>query len=340
MSARYGGGMKQTPVFSGATRIEQEWLYRAKSTKEALLFERTGDQVERGHSFFEGAALLNRGRLRRTESLFLSLAAQIGAPTATSIMNYMIHNVRTISGVEDQTLRDFTETCLESGRFRESILGLLQGTGTGIVDIRLADEDEMPTVTEKDYPKDQLQMVQRQIIQTMRIQTIHPIFDAVGEQTTSIYFPMPIFESQGTQKLFALSGPIFDALATGRILIIDEIDAKFHPLMTKAIVNLFQSATMNPKHAQLIFITHDTNLLDRRNLRRDQIWFVEKDRLGASHLYSLAEFKGLRKQGSTFQEDYIAGRFGAIPFMGDLSRLIDNEEVDEASIAKTETGKK
>ena len=93
--------------------------------------------------------------------------------------------------------------------------------------------------------------------------------------------------------------------------------------MTRKLVELFNSRRTNPRSAQLIFTTQDANLLDNRLFRRDQIWFTEKDRFGATHLYSLAEFKGVRNDAS-FEKDYVRGRYGAIPFLGDLGRLGGN----------------
>ena len=127
---------------------------------------------------------------------------------------------------------------------------------------------------------------------------------------------MGINESEGTQKLFELSPYIYDAIREQEVIVVDEFDARFHLLLTRKIVELFNS-TEN-QGAQLIFTTHDTNLLSSNLLRRDQIEFVEKDRFGASHLYSLVEFKGIRKTAS-FEKDYIQGKYGAIPFLGDFS---------------------
>jgi AAA15 family ATPase/GTPase len=81
----------------------------------------------------------------------------------------------------------------------------------------------------------------------------------------------------------------------------------------------------NPHNAQLIFITHDTNLLDKKLLRRDQVWFTEKTRYGSTDLYSLVEYKGVRNDAS-FENNYIKGRYGAIPFLGDLSKLVGDNE--------------
>ena len=90
-------------------------------------------------------------------------------------------------------------------------------------------------------------------------------------------------------------------------------------------MKLFNSIEDNPNNAQLIFITHDTNLLDKKLLRRDQVWFTEKNRYGATDLYSLVEYKGVRNDAS-FENDYIKGRYGAIPFLGTLSKLLEERK--------------
>ncbi|MFZ1632141.1 MAG: AAA family ATPase, partial [Anaerolineae bacterium] len=110
-------------------------------------------------------------------------------------------------------------------------------------------------------------------------------------------------------------------LKEGRVLVVDELDARLHPLLTREIVGLFNARETNPCHAQLIFTTQDTSLLDNRFLRRDQIWFTEKDRYGATHLYSLAEFRV--RNDASFGRDYVRGRYGAIPFLGDLRQIVE-----------------
>lgn len=115
---------------------------------------------------------------------------------------------------------------------------------------------------------------------------------------------------------------------TGGRLIIDEFDSKLHPLLISSIVSLFSSAETNPHHAQLIFTTHDTALLGAKLFRRDQVWFTEKDIYGASSLYSLSEYKV--RSGAAFERDYLTGRYGATPILGDLSDVFtDKENHDE-----------
>jgi hypothetical protein len=94
---------------------------------------------------------------------------------------------------------------------------------------------------------------------------------------------------------------------------------------------LFQSEITNPKNAQLLFATHDTNLLSNKLLRRDQIWFVEKDEFGASHLYSLAELKV--RNDSSFEKDYLQGRYGAIPLIGEIKQTLLDLAEDENNAA-------
>ena len=127
-------------------------------------------------------------------------------------------------------------------------------------------------------------------------------------------------ESQGTQKLFAIAGPILDTLKLGKTLFIDELDTRLHPLLTQYLIRLFNSRKSNAKNAQLIFATHDTNLLSSRFFRRDQIWFTEKDNLSTTDLYSLSDFK-VRKD-ATFNKDYIMGKYGAIPYITQNSFIL------------------
>ncbi|WP_417740069.1 AAA family ATPase [Rosistilla oblonga] len=130
-------------------------------------------------------------------------------------------------------------------------------------------------------------------------------------------------ESDGTQTLFQMAPSIFKALDTGGLLLIDELESSLHPLLGLAIVRLFNAPETNPNNAQLIFTTHDTNLLGSTlgepPLRRDQIWFIEKDKTGGSVLYPLTDYKP--RQTENIERGYLQGRYGAIPFLGDMSFL-------------------
>ena len=120
-------------------------------------------------------------------------------------------------------------------------------------------------------------------------------------------------ESLGTQRLYALAGPILDILDSGKLLVFDELDSSLHTLLARMIVNIFNSNSNNKNNAQIIFSTHDTELLNKELLRRDQIWFIEKNQEHGSTLYPLTEFSPRKKED--LEKGYLFGRYGAIPFI-------------------------
>lgn len=121
-------------------------------------------------------------------------------------------------------------------------------------------------------------------------------------------------ESMGTQNLFAFIPFIVDAINNGKVIVVDELDKSLHPFLVQYIVEMFNNPDINKKGAQLIFNTHDTNLLNLNILRRDQIWFTEKNNdNGESELYSLSDFS-VRKF-ENIEKCYMLGRYGAVPFI-------------------------
>lgn len=121
-------------------------------------------------------------------------------------------------------------------------------------------------------------------------------------------------ESVGTQNIFSLIPVIRDVLVNGKVLIIDEIDRSLHPLLVKYILEIFNDEEINKNGSQLIFNTHDTNILDLELLRRDQIWFTEKNPVnGASNIYPLDDFSV--RNTENIEKGYLLGRYGAVPFI-------------------------
>lgn len=122
-------------------------------------------------------------------------------------------------------------------------------------------------------------------------------------------------ESVGTQRFFSRIGLWIDAIDSGAVLVVDEIEASMHPFLTRHLIEMIQDQTINPNHAQLIFTTHDTGLLDLKLLRRDQIWFAEKDEKSMqTDIYALTEL--LPRKEENIARGYLQGRYGAIPFIG------------------------
>jgi hypothetical protein len=199
-------------------------------------------------------------------------------------------------------------------------LELFQKLKLGFKEIRAIELDfiplEIPTnISEKLKTKLIKDFTRKEIT----LKTIHNKFDKKGNIVDFVILDKERNESEGTNKIIDLSGPIFDTLKLGKALIIDELDAKLHPLITMRIVELFNNPESNPNNAQLIFATHDTNLLGEELFRRDQIWFTEKDQLEQTDLYSLYDFNlpdGSKvRNDSNIERNYIRGRYGAIPFI-------------------------
>jgi len=121
-------------------------------------------------------------------------------------------------------------------------------------------------------------------------------------------------------RLLKLLQPLLQTLDTGGLLFVDEIDSSLHTLIAQKLLNLFSSRSTNKNGAQLIATTHDTNLLCSDSLRRDQIWFTEKDRGGATHVFPLTDIK--TRNTDNLEKGYLQGRFGAVPFVGPIEKLL------------------
>jgi len=124
-------------------------------------------------------------------------------------------------------------------------------------------------------------------------------------------------ESDGTQKLFSFAGPWLDTLKNGYVLFVDELHDNLHPRLVRFLVELFHSSETNPNNAQLVFTTHETTILNQVVFRRDQIWFCEKRHDKATSVYSLTDFSP-RKGRENLELSYLAGRYGAVPYMRKL----------------------
>lgn len=145
-----------------------------------------------------------------------------------------------------------------------------------------------------------------------KIKTIHDVYNDEGKVIRQEKFELNM-ESSGTIRYFSFIQHILNIIEDGGVFIVDELSARLHPILTKFIVDLFQSK-MN-KEAQLIFTTHDISLMNRHQFRRDEIAFVEKNKKGESTLYTLADIKA--RSDASFAKDYMAGKYGAIPVLSD-----------------------
>ncbi|OYD97322.1 abortive infection protein [Nostoc sp. 'Peltigera membranacea cyanobiont' 213] len=299
-------------------KVVSEWLFYVPKSKETKLFERNLGKFSVSKTYKADGIQ----QKTRHNALFLSVSAQFNVQIAEKILDWLTNKVALISTLNDRGYRGYTVSCLMNNENKDEILQLLKKLDLGFSDLKIEESE----ITADSLPKELPDELKNLILKNgegklSSVQTTHQKFDGKGNLVSIEVFDLDEQESEGTKKVFSLAGPLVDTLKNGQLLIIDEFDARIHPLISRAIVELFNSNETNPNNAQLIFMTHDTNLLNKKLFRRDQIWFTEKNRYGATDLYSLAEYN--ISNDASFESDYIQGRYGAIPYIGNLNHLID-----------------
>lgn len=306
-------------------KVSYEWLFGTVNNEELQYFMRSPDGLKIDEKLFKGSGVfmdqIKKGgnELFRADSLFLTAAALNGNKLATNLRN-SIRSLMVVDGINDKAARIFAIRILEEGTKdeKESLKKLLTVADTGIDDLEILEIEE---VLGKDRSSDETSESSSENKQLKGLFSIHGVFDENGTLREKISAPFGKWESQGTSKLFGIGSLVLESLHTGRTLIIDEFDARFHPNLTLSILQLFHSKTTNPKNAQIIFVTHDSSLLRRAKLRRDQICFINKDKYGISSIKTLIQYKGVRKDAS-YEKEYLNGNYSAIPYLSKIDSAI------------------
>jgi len=278
--------------------VHGEWLYRKacrKRAKEVELFYREGEEMKVHTSFSIATDLVNR-KMIRNNALLLSAAAQFNDPTAVQIINWLAETT-ILTCSDEERMWNMAVNHLDDVEMRSRIVEFSKFADLGIEDIEKSDN---------------------------HILSRHLQYDTNGAEKGETSFPFLSMESEGTIKYFSMAYPIIKALDNGSRLVIDEFDSKLHPVLTNRIISLFNSRETNPRNAQLILTAHDTNILSSGLFRRDQIWFTQKDRFGATSLYSLSDYKV--RSDAPFEKDYLSGKYGATPIIGNLESVLRRAE--------------
>jgi hypothetical protein len=277
-------------------RIQEEWLYAYPRGRKQAWFTR---DASRDVEFAFSRSLSGENRaisaLTRVNSLFLSAAAQNNHEQLLPLFNWFS---RMLWIVQDGTRHWGGEyvvaECIDE-RKREEVLAQLAAADLGISGIEFTHGSG--AVGTASGPQ---------------VRLLHST--RAGPPVA-----LPLHEeSRGTQTLFALLGSINWSLAEGATLLVDELDQSLHSHLASWVVRTFNSPATNPRGAQLIFNTHDTNLLDGDVLRRDQIWFTEKGTDGATRLFPLTDFRARKHEN--LERGYLQGRYGAVPSLGEALR--------------------
>ena len=289
-------------------RVLEEWLYAYPSGKQQTWFTRA-EIPERRFTFSRNLSGENRviEALTRKNSLYLSAAAQNNHEMLSPVYNYLAKDTRFELGREGTP--EATLAMCEDEKHKDMLLKFLVQADLGIIGLRL--ERVEPDEPFKKFVSALKEMVPQADLSGAERVT-RAFFRHRSKAGSTVELDMHD-ESAGTIAYFSLLGPAVEAIESGGVLCVDELDSSLHPLLALDLLRLFNDRERNPRGAQLIFNTHDTNLLSASVLRRDQIWFTEKDSEGATHLYPLSDFKP--RKNENLERGYLQGRYGAIPFL-------------------------
>jgi len=297
-------------------RVVEEWAYRYPKGRAALLFHRDEAGVNLG------AAARSKGRavleILRPNALFLSTAALANHPLLLPLYQWFEDNLLLADSDNRPVRMAFTAEMLDDDHSRKAVLHMLRAADLGITDVRKAELE--PAERERLHRflrfghivNDGEEPEEEHILNFEGYAGVRFIHSgAVGG------FEVDDDESSGTITWFGLIGPVLKALASGSTLLADELDASLHPRLVQELLRVFQDPDTNTRCAQLIFNSHDMQLLgdtsDSRPLARDQIWFTERLNDGATRLYPLTDFAPRKQEATT--KRYLQGHYGARPFI-------------------------
>ena len=293
-------------------QVHEEWLMRQKiGHKEARLFTREGQDIDvNGEQFREG---MERKQFALKNTFFLSLCAQLNGEIAGKVMNWF-RRLRFVTGLSDTGYFHFTATRLQDPKAQQQLEEFAKRADLSICGLSSKIADKGSIVLPDNLPEqDRARLIEEIAMANTEIKTRHTLFDDDGHEDGTVEFDLKKDESEGTRKFIALSGPLHHTVEDGGVLIVDEFEARLHPLLTQQIIEWFHSP-LNPGRAQLVLATHDVLLMEPERIRRDQVWFCEKDAHGATGVYSLAEFKPQQVRPTTkFSRQYMLGLFGGVP---------------------------
>jgi uncharacterized protein len=304
-------------------RVTHEYMFATPRGRTVPYFERRWNPQTEQDEYTFGPSLLGQNEivreLTRPNALYLTMAALVNHRTLTAPYTwfgrrrYRGNSPSLVRAVRAYLIRDDPEV-------HQRLRALLNYADLGIEDYRVIRNGMVEGAGTLSIPSE---------TRALRETPIHtfalgePRFEMLHPASDNKLVPLPFeAESKGTQHLFLLGSALLETLAEGGCLLVDELDASMHPLLVRAVIELFHDPTTNVHDAQLIFNTHDTTLLDNDLFRRDQVWFCEKDPSGAAHVYSLWDFSPRRDE--SLGKGYLQGRYGALPFVGDTMSLSES----------------
>ncbi len=311
-------------------RIHSEWLYAFPFNRLQRWFDRKYNKDTDSDDYIFGEVLKGDKavwqRATRTDSLFLSMAVQLNSAKLQPFCDWFEKKLRFIFG--DFSLGVTLENYNKSDG--KNILNFMQVADFSIADLKVKEEKFSLKKLPDSLPKEVKEALKKKLQDEM---------DEFQEGT--MYEPKTIHkthegdicelsldqESDGTQRMLALASPFLKALKTGQTLIIDELNQNLHPILMRSLIKMFHNPEANKNGAQLIFTNHAVSILRPDIFRRDQIWFCERQTDETTTLFPLTDLKP-RKENEDFETYYMAGRYGALPFIQDFFPTTNTEVLE------------
>ncbi|HEX3046888.1 MAG TPA: ATP-binding protein [Bacillota bacterium] len=289
---QYGFSLEDSTIIT-------EWLY----INNELVFDRKENSaIEYGEQYKE---LLKDYKKYREDRLYLSVLDYFATDNIKSLINNFKSFFAVRFKINAELIWELTikgagilppsEQLIKNEEFRKRVVNYLKTIDVGISDLIVEKKEQINWSGEKK--------------EVSTIKTVHKVYDPNGINGTKTFDLQQ--ESSGTLRFLSYIQTILGLLEKGGVFIVDELSAELHPLLTKFIVDIFQSENSN---AQLIFTTHDTSLLNKEQFRQDEVLFVDKNEKGESTIYSLADLKNV-SQNAAYNKDYFNGKYGAIPII-------------------------
>lgn len=315
-------GVRYQYGFSATSeRIQEEWLFAYPNGRAQKWLGRAWIEKAELYEWEKCNALAGKKHLwqesTRQNALFLSTAVQLNSKQLQPVYDWFKKTLRMTASVKGWS-PTFTASLCKDTEQRAKVMEFIRAADIDIQDVLV----EAEKMSAKHLPDDMPEEMKTSLLKEMEgheILDIKTVHQSLEGRLVSFDFED---ESDGTQKIFAFAGPWLDALKNGYVLVIDELHDNLHSKIVGFLVQLFHNAETNPKNAQLVFTTHETSILNQDVFRRDQIWFCQKDTKQATRLYPLTDFSP-KKGRENLEANYLAGRYGALPYLRSLKGPIN-----------------
>ncbi|EBA08302.1 abortive infection protein, putative [Sagittula stellata E-37] len=296
-------------------RVIDEWLFARTSkhgSKTRTIFTREYDEETKIYEW-----MLNEGQLpgereswkvsTRDNALFLSTAVQLNSKTLEKPYSWLRSGIHVIKS-NHRIAKSFTAQLLQDDEYRHRVVEFVEALDLPIGGFRVEEKQaEVPDEAKEFFSEKMLTELTKSVVNEKVYRVFSKHQNSKGE-TIELSLEE---ESDGTQAMFGMAGPIIDVLENGETLLIDELSNSLHPLALKGLVSIFHDKRQNPKGAQLIFTSHETSIISKSFMHKDQVWFIHRPDGQHTELTPLSDFK--IRDVEAFQRAYLGGKFGAVP---------------------------